>query len=168
MSVQTTIRPARPADIGAIRALARRAWDATYEDLLDETTVAETVAEWYADDALREALDTPGTAFLVAEAGEDLLGFCHGVVLEDEGDVLRMYVDPDHWGEGVGTALHERLRDDLLDFNMRRMRAIVLADNDIGNEFYRGLGFEKTGEGDVELGGETYTENVYTKEFDRE
>jgi ribosomal protein S18 acetylase RimI-like enzyme len=182
-----TIRPARTADTEAIRSLAERAWLATYDGILDEETIRETVGEWYAEEALRGALDTPGTVFLVAE-GEDegereaeeegegddggpdppILGFCHGVVTEAEGDILRMYVDPDHWGEGIGTALHERLRDDLLDLNMRRMQAIVLADNAIGDEFYRGLGFEKTGEGEVELGGETYLENVYTKEFDRE
>jgi len=44
---------------------------------------------------------------------------------------------------------------------MRRMYAMVLADNDGGNEFYREMGFEKTSEGVVELGGDRYTENVY-------
>jgi ribosomal protein S18 acetylase RimI-like enzyme len=176
MADAPTIRPARTADTEAIRSLAERAWLAAYDGILDEETIRETVGEWYAEEALFEALDTPGTVFLVAEEEREedddsdppIVGFCHGVVTEEEGDILRMYVDPDRWDEGVGTALHERLRDDLLDLNMRRMQAIVLADNEMGNRFYRDLGFEKTGEGEVELGRETYLENVYTKEFDRE
>lgn len=91
-----------------------------------------------------------------------MVGFTHGVVQGDEGDVLRMYVDPDHWCKGIGTAL----RDDLLDRNMKRMRAIGLAANDIGRRFYEQLGFEQTGEGEVEIGGETVREVVYTIEFE--
>lgn len=160
------IGPARIGDVPAIRDLALRAWKAAYEDTLDEATIEDTVADWYAEDALRQALDEPGTAVLVAADGGDVRGFCHGVVRGDEGHVLRMYVDPDHWGQGIGTRLYERLRDDLLDFNVRRMRAIVLADNERGAEFYRGLGFEKSGEGEVELGDDAYREHVYATEFD--
>lgn len=160
------IRPATANDFGTIREVAHRSWDAAYADLLDDDVITDTVEDWYSNDTLSDALDEPGTVFLVATDGDRIVGFCHGVCQDDEGDVLRLYVDPDRWDEGVGTRLHERLRDDLLDFNMKRMRAIVLADNDRGNRFYRDLGFAKTGEGEVELGDRTYTENVYTLEFD--
>ncbi|WP_129114139.1 GNAT family N-acetyltransferase [Halegenticoccus tardaugens] len=157
------IRPARSDDVDAIQRVAKRAWDATYDEILGAETIDETLAEWYSETTLRGAMDTPGTAFLVADEGGEVTGFCHGVVEQERGDILRMYVDPDRWGEGIGTALHERVRNDLLDFNMKELQAIVLADNDIGNEFYRKLGFEKVGEGEVTMGDETYTENVYTK-----
>ncbi|RBI62555.1 N-acetyltransferase [halophilic archaeon] len=159
------LRPATEADTEAIRRVALRAWRATYDDLLDEETIEETVDDWYADETLASAFDSPGTAFVVATEDDDVVGFCHGVCQDDEGYVLRLYVDPDHQGRGIGTALHERLRDDLLDFNMRRMKAIVLAGNEAGNAFYEGLDFEKTDEGEVELGGERYAENVYTLSF---
>ncbi|WP_101298014.1 GNAT family N-acetyltransferase [Halegenticoccus soli] len=162
------IRPARTDDIEAIQRVARRAWEATYADVLGEETIAETLAEWYSETTLRGALDTPGTAFLVADDAGEIVGFCHGVVEADRGDILRMYVDPDRWHEGIGTRLHERMRDDLLDFNMKELQAIVLADNEMGNEFYRRLGFEKVDEGEVTMGEETYAENVYAKELDRE
>ncbi|WP_266080112.1 GNAT family N-acetyltransferase [Haladaptatus caseinilyticus] len=156
------IRPANEGDFGAIRRIAHRAWSEAYNDILNDETITETVSAWYSNDSLTDALDRPGTAFLVAVTGEELVGFCHAVCHEDEGDVLRLYVDPDDWGDGVGTALHERLREDFEDFSMKRIRAMVLADNDIGNEFYRGLGFEKTDEAEVEMGGKAYAENVYT------
>ncbi|KTG08013.1 GCN5 family acetyltransferase [Haloprofundus marisrubri] len=166
------IRPAKTNDIEAIRRVARQSWAATYDDILGSETVEETVSEWYSDETLSDALDRPGTAFLVAEIGDGsvddggkLIGFCHGVVEAEQGDVVRLYVDPDHWREGVGSALYDRLRSDLEDFNMKRVEAIVLADNEMGNEFYRHLGFEHTGEGEVTMGGESYRENVYTKEL---
>ncbi len=156
------IRPANDGDFGAVRRIAHRAWNEAYDEIVDDETITETVSSWYSNESLADALDRPGTAFLVAVEDDELVGFCHAVVHEDEGDVLRLYVDPDDWGKGVGTALHERLRTDLQDFNMKRMRAMVLADNEMGNEFYRKLGFEKDDEGTVELGGREYAENVYT------
>lgn len=158
------IRPATPTDIPGIQHVARQSWEQTYTDLLDDEVIASTVAEWYDDDALRDACDRPGVALLVAD-DDGVVGFCHGVLHEDEGDVLRLYVVPDRWGEGIGWQLLDRLRSDLEDFNMRRMRAMTLADNPVGNGFYREYGFEKTDEGEVELGGKRYAENVYTQEF---
>ena len=158
------IRPATEADREAIREVARAAWHDAYDEL-ESKTIEETVEEWYADDALERAIDKPGTAVLVAERDGEVVGFTHGVVSEEEGDVLRMYVHPDHQQRGVGTALHERLREDLEDFNMRRMRAIDLESNEASQEFYEGLGFERTDEAEVELGGEKHTEAVYTLEL---
>jgi len=136
----------------------------TYDELDDET-IDETIDEWYGDEALETALSKPGTAFLVAEADGDLVGFTHGVVTAEEGDVLRMSVHPGHQGEGIGTALYERLREDLRDFNMKRMRAIDLASNESGREFYETHGFEPTDEDEVEIGGEQRREVVYTLEL---
>lgn len=158
------IRPATPSDIDGIQHVARRSWDETYADILDPDVIAETVAEWYADETLTEACDEPGVILLVAD-DDGVVGFCHGVLHEDEGDVLRVYVDPNRWGESIGWELLDRVRNNLEDFNMRRMRATTLADNPIGNGFYREYGFEKTGEGEVEIGGKRYAENVYTQEF---
>jgi len=158
------IRPATPDDRAAIRDLARETWHDTYDEL-DAETIDSTVDDWYADDALERALDEPGTTVLVAADDGEIVGFTHGVVQGDEGDVLRMYVHPDHQGEGIGTALHERLRTDLEDFNMKRMRAIDFASNEDSRRFYENLGFEQTDTGDVEIGGETHEEAVYTLEL---
>ncbi len=173
------LRPATREDRAAIRRVARATWHDTYDEL-DADTIDDTVDEWYGDEALETALSKPGTAFLVAtvdsaehgsansrtQSGDDeVVGFTHGVVAEDEGDILRMSVHPDHQGEGIGTALYERLREDLRDFNMERMRAIDLASNESGRAFYEGHGFEPTDENDVEIGGEQRREVVYTLEL---
>ncbi|MFC4439708.1 MULTISPECIES: GNAT family N-acetyltransferase [Natrialbaceae] len=158
------IRPATADDREAIREVARDAWHDTYDELSSDV-VDETIDDWYADEELERALSTSGTVMLVAETDDGVAGFTHGVVQDDEGDVLRMYVHPDHQREGIGTALHERLRDDLEDFNMNRMRAIDLASNDGGRAFYEELGFERTGDGEVEIGDEQRREVVYTLEL---
>jgi GNAT superfamily N-acetyltransferase len=158
------IRPATADDRESIREIARDTWHDTYDELSGDA-IDETIDDWYADEELERALSTAGTAVLIAEAEGEVVGFTHGVVQEDEGDVLRMYVHPDHQREGVGTALHERLRDDLEDFNMERMRAIDLASNDGGRAFYEDLGFEQSGDGEVEIGDEQRKEVVYTLEL---
>ncbi|USZ73403.1 GNAT family N-acetyltransferase [Natronosalvus halobius] len=161
------IRPATADDCDAIRELARETWHDTYAEL-EPDTIDETVDSWYSDEELERALSTPGTTMLVAEAieGAGIVGVAHGVIQEDEGDVLRLYVHPDHQREGIGTALQERLRENLEDFNMRRMRAIDLASNAGGRAFYEDLGFEKTGEATVDIGGESRQEVVYTLELE--
>lgn len=165
MSQRTiTLRPATSADRDAIREVARATWHDTYDEL-DPETIDETVDDWYDDASFRAAIETPGTAVVVAERDGEVVGFTHGVVTEDEGDVLRMYVHPDHQRQGIGTALHERLRTALADFHMERMRAIDLASNDGGRRFYEHLGFRETGEGTVEIGGEHRDEVVYTLEL---
>ena len=158
------IRPATPDDNDRIREVALATWKDTYDELEAET-IEETIETWYGDEDLEDAMDRPGTAFLVAEVDGEVVGFTHGVVQETEGDVVRMYVHPDHQEAGIGTALHERLREDMEDFNMKRMRAIDLESNDDAREFYEGLGFERTDEGEVEIGGEQRAEAVYTLEL---
>jgi len=88
-----------------------------------------------------------------AEADGDLVGFTHGVVTAEEGDVLPDVCPPGPPGRGIGTALYERLQEDLRDFNMKRMRAIDLASNESGREF-RDPRVRTDRRDEVEIGGE--------------
>ncbi|MCO8246392.1 MULTISPECIES: GNAT family N-acetyltransferase [unclassified Haladaptatus] len=156
------IRPANEDDFESVRDVARRAWSDAYAEIMDGESIDGTIASWYSDDSLTDAVERPGTLFLVATRDDDVLGFCHAICHEDEGDLLRLYVDPDHWGDGIGSALYERLRSDLRDINMKRIRAMVLSENTRGTGFYRRLGFEKSDEATVEIGDGEYGESVYT------
>ncbi|WP_255194034.1 GNAT family N-acetyltransferase [Natronobeatus ordinarius] len=171
------IREAVTADREAIREVARATWHDTYDEL-EAVTIDETVDEWYADDELETAiggwyadadfdldLENLKSTLLVAEVDGEVVGFTHGVVMGEEGDVLRMYVHPDHQGAGIGTALHERLVAALEAAGVERIRALDLASNEASRRFYEGLGFERTAEATVEIGGERYAEAVYTIEL---
>ncbi|MFC4248523.1 GNAT family N-acetyltransferase [Natribaculum luteum] len=170
------IRSATSADREAIRAVARETWHDTYDDL-EADTIDAVVDEWYGDDELETAiggwhgddldvsLEGIDTVLLVAEVGGEVVGFTHALADGEEGDVLRMYVHPDHQDAGVGTALHQHLRERLVELGVTRMRAFDLASNEASRTFYEGLDFEETDRGTVQIGDGTYDEAVYTLEF---
>ena len=62
----------------------------------------------------------------------------------------------------MGDELYEAVRSRLDDRGVERVRGRVLEDNADGNEFYREQGLELIGQDDVDIGGRTYVENVYS------
>ena len=74
-----------------------------------------------------------------------------------------MYTDPDHRECGIGRELLATVRDTLLKRGSDRIQAMVLAENELGNQFYQNAGFKKIDEDKTTIGGETYTENVYRR-----
>jgi len=163
------IRAADHDDFEAIEAVARATWHDTYDDL-EADVIDETVDDWYTDDSM--PLEAPGTVVLVAERAEsesgeegELVAFTHAVVQGARADVLRMYVHPDHQGEGIGAELHEHLLAELEAYDVERIRSLDFAFNDASRRFYEGLGFEQTDTGEVVIDGESYDEAVYTLEL---
>ncbi|ELY54751.1 GNAT family N-acetyltransferase [Natronolimnohabitans innermongolicus] len=157
------IRPADDDDFDAIKAVARVTWHDTYDEL-DEELIDRTVDDWYTDDSM--PLEAPGTVVLVVEDERgEIVGFTHAVAQGDTADILRMYVEPDAQGEGVGTDLHERLVEQLEAYDVDRIRSFDFAFNDASRRFYEGLGFEQTDTGEVTIEGSTYDEAVYTLEL---
>lgn len=171
--MEVEIRDARASDRESIRRVARETWRETYDEL-DADTIEETVDEWYGDETLEIAvegwydeeqvvdIETVETPFLVAVVEGTVVGFVQGIVQGGDGDVLRLYVHPEFQKKGIGTRLFEGLVERFDEAEVSRLRALDLASNDASRSFFTGLGFERTGEGTVEIGGETYDEAVYT------
>lgn len=157
-------RTAAEEDIEAIRRVAEQSWEANYP--VTRETAEEAVNDWYDADRLREELRDGRTVLLVAERDGEVVGFAHATWNEEEseGYILRIYVHPEHRNEGVGRELLERARADLSDHDLERINAMVLADNDPGNDFYERFGFERADESETVIGGETYRENRYVLE----
>lgn len=156
-------RHAHDEDVSAIKRIAEDAWEADYPDILHRENVGDVVHEWYDGGSIREELTNEDAIIVVAEADGAVVGFAHGIWARRTGHILRVYVHPDHRGEGVGRELLATVRDALLRRGSDRIQAMVLADNEVGNEFYRQAGFEKIDEGETTIGGESYTENVYRR-----
>ncbi|MFC6905664.1 GNAT family N-acetyltransferase [Halalkalicoccus tibetensis] len=155
------IRPARPEDAEAIRETALASWHAAYDDLLGGETVEALVEEWYALDGLRESIEHPEHVVRVAD---DVVGFAHiGPNPNEEhvAELLRLYVRPKRWGEGIGSRLLAAVEGELADYD--RLTLSVLAENEVGIGFYEKRGFEREGEREVEVGGESYREYRYGK-----
>lgn len=160
-------QPAKPADVPTIAQLARESWHAAYDDFLGREKVDEVVDEWYNLDSLRDATENDTHVFVVAIEEDDILGFTHaGPTPErDLWNLFRIYVAPNHWGDGIGTLLLERVESELEDRDISTYELAVLAENDIGISFYESRGFERRETEVTELAGVMTTEYWYQKEI---
>jgi ribosomal protein S18 acetylase RimI-like enzyme len=162
--VDATVRPADHEDVSGIQRVARRGWHAAYEDVLASETIETKLDEWYDRTTIREYVKRDDVGYFVAEADERVLGYATGGPsdeAEDVGFLGAIYVDPDHWGEGIGSRLLDRVESFLTDSGYDRLRFRVLAENDVGTRFYRSRGYEVVEEAETELGEEVVGELVF-------
>ena len=155
---------------GVVRAHGL-AWREAYRDVLpdrvlDGITVEpddDAVEEWYA--RVREDRDR----FLVAVHEGSVRGYIYlrwggetkDFVGAEAAGLKEIYVEPDYWGQGIGTALLERGLD-LLPDGVEALRLEMLAGNAVGERFYESRGFERTGSDEVEIGGDAYPTVIYS------
>lgn len=155
------IRDATTADVEGVRRVARRGWRAAYSEILAPETIERALAEWYDPDLIREAIDRRDGTYVVAEESETILGYASGGLHEEgSASLSAIYVDPDRWSEGIGTALLDAVTDSLRERGAASLRVRVLGDNDVGRSFYRSSGFERVDEQRTALFGEQVTECV--------
>ncbi|WP_348608738.1 GNAT family N-acetyltransferase [Halobaculum rarum] len=178
------VRDARPDDAESIASIARASWHAAYGEFLSDAAIDATVDEWYAPGTLRRHIGAAG-AFLVAEADADesndlgeadssdeadtdgatdagtLLGFAHVRYAPEVGNVVlrRIYVHPDAWGKGAGSALLGAVARRFVD-DGERLSAVVFSENEVGLSFYERHGFETIGEQTTTFGGEAHDERM--------
>jgi ribosomal protein S18 acetylase RimI-like enzyme len=164
-----TIRPATADDVDAIRAVAERAWETDYPDILTRETATTGVADWYDRETLRDEVDRKKTLLLVAEretegkaeASSEIVGFAHANWRNEEGYLLRVYVDPDHRRQGLGRDLLVETCDRLFAHEVEQVSAMVLSANEPGRAFYEHFGFAFEDEAETTIGGERYPESRY-------
>jgi ribosomal protein S18 acetylase RimI-like enzyme len=159
-----TVCEATSDDAESIAGVARVSWKHDYPNILSRDTVEQGVEEWYAPETIGTEIDSDDAVVPVAERDGEVVGFAHAVADELGGAILRVYVAPDHRGDGIGSDLLTHARGALEDRGAERVRAMVLAENEPGNEFYRQFGFELRERDETRIGEETYRENVYIDE----
>ncbi|GAA0725167.1 ribosomal protein S18 acetylase RimI-like enzyme [Halorubrum trapanicum] len=148
----------------------REAYDGTLPDaVLDAMTVdptPEEVERW------ADGFSDDDSAVFVAVVDGTVRGFVDvrwgaentkPFVDPGEAGVKAIYVHPDRWGEGIGTALLQRGLDALPD-RVETVRLEAFADNDIGARFYEARGFEQVETGETEIAGETYPTAIYARD----
>ena len=175
----TNVRPAITGDVAAVRRVARESWHAAYDDVLGAETVDGVVDSWYDPEHLVASVEREDGVFLVAErdgdgdassgdsTGSRVVGFTQGVLGDgdDPAELPRIYVRPDRWGEGVGSAMLARAEEWLVDRGAERLRLVVLAGNEVGNGFYETHGYRVVDERESELASQTVTDYVREKEL---
>lgn len=108
--MNTVVRPAVVADLLAVETVRVASWKVAYrgllpDDLLDGHAVTEEgVAR------LRARMDGDGMQVVVASLADEVIGFaafgpCRDKDLPEARELWALYVLPDHWRGGSGTAL---------------------------------------------------------------
>ncbi len=159
------IREATRSDADAIRSIARDSLSSTYTAFIDEGTIDDAIEQWYGD-AFPDELADDRSLFQIVERDGDVVGFSQSELVGQQsktGHLLWLHVHPNHRGDATGVRLLVRTREALLETGADQIRCFVLEDNEGGNEFYRSHGFEQAGQREVEIGDETFTENVYVE-----
>lgn len=159
-----TVREATAEDVPAIRRIASAGWHAAYADFLDEPTIERVLEKWYAPESVEQAVRSEDVVYLVAESGDEVVGYVSGTARTGRyGSGSSFYVAPERWGEGIGSALFERLLDALRKAGVERVEFEVLAANEDARGFYESRGFEAVGESTDDLFGTVHPVVVYAR-----
>ncbi|HET7324693.1 MAG TPA: GNAT family N-acetyltransferase [Halococcus sp.] len=159
------IRDATIEDISEIQRVARRGWRATYGEFIPEAVIDAILDDWYAPDQL-EATITTETAIYLVSGTDEIAGYASAAPTENgEAQLYAIYVDPDHWNDGIGTELLDSITERLTTDGIERLRVEVLADNTVGTSFYESRGFERTAERDRAVGERVLSEYVYYRDL---
>jgi GNAT superfamily N-acetyltransferase len=143
------LRRAEPADALAVAEVHVRSWQAAYrgllpDDYLDGLRPEERAERYTFGD---RAPDRPAT--IVAVDRRVICGFATTGPSHDDatrsGELYALYVDPDHWGTGVGRALVAAARGHLVRQAFDAARLWVLAGNTRAERFYLADGWRPDG-----------------------
>ena len=173
------IRPlrGRPDVRGALR-VNRAAWRAAYADIVSDEVLARLAEAPTADDVDRWYVQLADVGadgrVLVADRGSsdapDVVGYAYvrwgdgtkAFVGEGEAGLKELYVAPDYWREGVGSALLERGVAAVPE-GTAPLKLETLSENRRGRAFYEAKGFERVGSSSFELLGHAYPTVVYAR-----
>lgn len=146
------VRPAIPDDAAAIAAVHVRAWQVAYRGLIPDE-VLDGLSVEQRQEAWRQAMsgeDSP--AVYVAVKDGAVVGFCAAAAPGRDvyagGDVAEIgaiYVEPDLWRRGIGSALMDAAIDDLRAVGWRWVTLWVLAKNEQARGFYARYGLQPDG-----------------------
>ena len=163
------LRRATGADAPAVAAMHVRAWQVAYRGIipdlhLDALDVAARAARYSFD------LAGPGDPETwIAFDGDAVVGMASVSPSRDRdlpgtGEVRALYVAPDHWRSGAGSALMAKAEQLLADAGFTEASLWVLEDNARARGFYEAAGWRPDGRTmAVEIGGRELVEVRYRK-----
>lgn len=144
------IRPAVPEDAMAVARVHVCAWQAAYRGLLPDAYLnglrPEDRAEKYNFD--HGDLQQPHT--LVAEVEGRIIGFAttrasHDTETTGYGELCALYLDPEYWGCGFGSALHAAACAHLRSSGFEKAVLWVMVGNARAERFYEAMGWRTDG-----------------------
>ncbi len=163
-------RPATASDAADIRRVARAAWTEAYDFLPTEEHDA-AFNQWYTSEQIEARMADEDAETLVATADGELVGYVHATAnphadAVGEAELTDIYVMPDHWRTGVGTALLSGVEERLRERSLTRLKVPVLAESVSGTRFLEANDFERMEERVTDLfTGGTRQQYVYHHRF---
>ena len=144
------LRPAEPDDAMGVASVHVRSWQIGYRNLLPDEYLDRLRPE---DRAMHYDFENPDPrqpATIVALHGKTIIGFAttagaRAFELAGSGELCALYVDPDNWGRGVGTALICEARAKLINLGFRHAILWILKGNARAERFYRMDGWKPGG-----------------------
>lgn len=145
------IRLAQPEDALAVARVHVRSWQAAYRGLLPDAYLDQLSAEERAARYDFATADSAKPRTLIAEDAGIVLGFASTMPSADPlmsgyGELCALYVDPDHWGRGIGVSLVENARTQLVASSFGKALLWVLTGNMRAERFYSKDGWSRDGE----------------------
>lgn len=134
----TTVRAAVPADVESIHAFGVATIPPHYTPLIGATAAAEQVRQWWNIDHLATAVYRG--LIVVAESSGHLVGVGQRGLFGDDHVIYKLYVAPDHRGEGLGPRLIDALIHQL-PAGVDRLYIEHVASNTRAAAFYEREGF---------------------------
>jgi GNAT superfamily N-acetyltransferase len=159
------IREAQIEDARGVAQVNVASWQAAYPGLIDQTFLDSLDVDGRTESWQRILHQRRGRV-LVAEDEGSVIGFCAvGPAIDDDwGEVFAIYVDPQHWGHGVGRDLLVAAEHSLSEAGVPRALLWVLEGNDRARVFYERQGWAPGKPIRIEaIGGSDVTEVRYEK-----
>ncbi len=154
------ISPLIVEHIPAIAALAYRIWPSAYADILTQEQIDNLLAAIYNSANLQDEMEK-GHRFWGAYAADAMIGFASAY---PQGDIIwlrKLYVLPEHQGQGIGKQLMAEAIGAFAD--ARELRLMVNENNIAAQQFYERTGFQKMSQVPVKMGDFEFVDWVYGK-----
>lgn len=145
------IREMKKDDIQEVQEVAKRSWNDTYDGIIPLEIQEEFLKSAYNDEMMQRRMEN--SLIYVSEVDEKIVGFANFSSVKEDGKVelLAIYLNPEHQGKGIGTAL---LNEGIKNLEGEKEIFInVEKENKIGTTFYRARGFKMISEFDEDFNG---------------
>lgn len=147
-----SIRYADPADIEQIRMLTMQVWPQTYTPIIGEAQVNYMLTKFYTPASLQRQMDG-GDQFLLCYDDYEPVAFAsYGSIGSGIYKLHKLYILPSMQGRGIGTALLDFIKKDIVSRNASELRLNVNRYNDAAKRFYKKAGFTILKDEDIDIG----------------
>ena len=169
---QTILRPATPADVTALSALAIDAFMAKFAQLYSAQDLAIFLAESLEEGPVAAELANPTRIYQLAEVDGQLMGFAKigltcGFPQYARGsrvmELKQLYTAADATGMGIGGTLMDWAMDQFAQRGADEAQLSVYSENHGAHRFYERYGFEKVADITFKVGEQLDPEFLFAK-----